>query len=292
VESIAGHSQSSNLVRTPSRNARLDAQDSSNRRLKRRFDTTVARDIENVQHREPQNRRNSQSQPLTNSVALPEHGGDLSMQARSGGQTYGVPHDESAAARNSEETSYISGTVPQASTPSAERDVHVGPVEEAYDLPSHTDETWTAQDISSFGEITSMDMAMLPDHVLSPSISSSYNLEDGIFEPGSAYQNLFQSLRSHVFRTAQIESDVSENSHAPVLRGNPIVSGHSDTSGDRSTRIAGSTTRNGNTTNGQRFELAPAQEYLLWKAWTEEVSIWVCYALLSFAAAEADKNIA
>ena len=165
-------------------------------------------------------------------------------------------------------------------------------MDEAYNLPSHTDETWNAQDMSSLGEITSLDMAMLPEHVLSPSISSSYNLEDGIFEPGSAYQNLFQSLRTHVFRTAQIESDTSQNNQASVSRRNPIAPGHSDAFGSQSTAITGCAARNDNTTNVQGFELLPAQEYLLWKAWTEEVSIWVCKAFLIFATPETDENLA
>jgi hypothetical protein len=173
--------------------------------------------------------------------------------------------------RNNEHTSRISGTALQASPRSVE---HVR-AEEIYALPSQADETWTAQDMSSLGEITSLDMAMLPEHVLSPSISSSYNVEDGIFEPGSAYQNLFQSLRSHVFRTAQIESDASENIQAPFSRRNPNAPGHSDAFGDGLTGITGSAGRNSNTSNAQGFELPPAQEYLLWKAWTEEVSIWV-----------------
>jgi hypothetical protein len=165
-------------------------------------------------------------------------------------------------------------------------------LEDACALPSQADDTWAAQDVSSLGEIASLDMATLPDHVLSPSISSSYNLEDGIFEPGSAYQNLFQSLRSHVFRTAQIESVTSAYSHAPISRRNQIAPGHSNTFGDRSTGTAGSPSRSSITRNEQEFVLPPAQEYLLWKAWTEEVSIWVCNASFSFATTEADENLA
>jgi hypothetical protein len=165
-------------------------------------------------------------------------------------------------------------------------------MQDACDLPSQADEAWAAQDVSSFGEIASLDMATLPDHVLSPSISSSYNLEDGIFEPGSAYQNLFQSLRSHVFRTAQIDSVIPEYSHASVSRRNLIAPSHSDSFGDRSTETAESTARNGITANEQEFVLLPAQEYLLWKAWTEEVSIWVCNAGFSCTTTEADENLA
>lgn len=275
MESIAGHSHGNTFVRTSSRNARLDVQDSSNRSLKRRFDATSARDTETVHQREPQNCGNSHSGMHINSVALPERNGDPAIEARLTAQSHGVTQGQSVSNCDGEDTICTSGITPQASPTLAEHDVHVDEIKEAYALPSQTDAAWTAQDMSSLGEITSIEMAMLPDHVLSPSISSSHNLEDGIFEPGSAYQNLFQSLRSHVFRTAQIENDASENSHAPVYRPSPIAASHSDTFGERSTRIAGRTTRNGNSLNAQEFELPPAQEYLLWKAWTEEVSIWV-----------------
>ena len=292
MESIAGHSHGNTFVRAPSRNARLDAQDSSNQSLKRGFDATRARDTETLHRRESQHRRNSQSRLHTNSVTLPERSGDPATEASPTDQSNGAARGESAFNRNGEDTIRISATTPQASPALAEHDVLVDRIEDGYALPSQTDETWTAQDMSSLGEIASIDMAMLPDHVLSPSISSSYNFEDGIFEPGSAYQNLFQSLRSHVLRTAQIESAAPENSHAPVSHRFPIAPSHSDAFGDRSTRTAGNSTRNGMTTKTQEFELPPAQEYLLWKAWTEEVSIWVCKAFLSFATIEVDENLA
>jgi hypothetical protein len=233
-------------------------------------------------------RRDSQSQQPPNGVTLPERSGNLATEARSTDRSYDATYSGPVSNRNNEHTSRISGTALQASPTPAE---HVR-AEEIYALPSQADETWTAQDMSSLGEITSLDMAMLPEHVLSPSISSSYNVEDGIFEPGSAYQNLFQSLRSHVFRTAQIESDASENIQAPLSRRNPIAPGHSDAFGDRLTGIAGSAGRNSNTSNAQVFELPPAQEYLLWKAWTEEVSIWVWKAFENFATIETDVNLA
>ncbi|GAB7335540.1 hypothetical protein MBLNU13_g07881t2 [Cladosporium sp. NU13] len=275
VESVAGQSYGSTFVRTPSRNATLNTEGSSNRHLKRRFGTTSGSFNETLHRSESQIRRDSQSQRPPNGVTLHERSGGLATEARSTDLSYDVtiggPGSNRNSDRNNEDTSRVSGTALQTSPPSAEQDA---PVEEGYNLPPHTDETWTAQDMSSLGEITSLDMAMLPDHVLSPSISSSYNLEDGIFEPGSAYQNLFQSLRSHVLRTAQIESDASENNQASVSRRYPIAPGHSNAVSDRSTGLAGSAARSGKSTNAQEFELPPAQEYLLWKAWTEEVSIW------------------
>jgi hypothetical protein len=292
LESVAGQSHSNTFVRTPSRNVRSDAQDSSNRRLKRRFVTTSGGDTETVHHRESQNRCGSQSQPALNSLTLPERTGALATEARSTDQIYDVMYSGPASNRNSGDASHISDVALLASPKPTEHDACAEGIEDACALPSQADETWTAQDVSSLGEIASFDMATMPDHVLSPSISSSYNLEDGIFEPGSAYQNLFQSLRSHVFRTAQIESVTSAYSHAPVSRRNQIAPSHSNTFGDRSTGTAGSPSRNGIARNEQEFVLPPAQEYLLWKAWTEEVSIWVCNASFSVATTEADENLA
>lgn len=292
MESVAGQSHSNIFVRTPSRNVRPDAQDSSNRRPKRRFDTTSGGDTETVHHRESQNRHGSQSQPAPNSLTLPERTGALATEARSTDQIYDVLYSGPASNRNSGDASHISDVALLASPEPTEHDACVEGMEDACALPLQADETWTAQDVSSLGEIASFNMATLPDHVLSPSISSSYNLEDGIFEPGSAYQNLFQSLRSHVFRTAQIESVTSEYSQAPVSRQNLIAQGRSNSFGDRSTGAAGSPFRNGITRTEQDFVLPPAQEYLLWKAWTEEVSIWVCNASFSFTTTEANETLA
>jgi hypothetical protein len=292
VESVARQSHSDTSVRTPSRNVRSDAQDSSNRRLKRRFDTTSGGDTETVHHHESQNRCGSQSQPAPNSLTLPERTGALATEARPTDRVYDVMYSGPASNRNSHDATRISDVALLASPKPTEHDARAGGMEDACTLPSQADETWTVPDVSSLGEIASLDMATLPDHVLSPSISSSYNLEDGIFEPGSAYQNLFQSLRSHVFRTAQIESLTSEYSHAQVSRRNLIAPGRSNSFGDRSTGTAGSTARDDITAKEQELVLPPAQEYLLWKAWTEEVSIWVCNASVNFAATEADENLA
>lgn len=292
MESIAGQSHSNIFVRRPSRNVRSDARDSSNRYLKRRFDATSGGDTETVSHCEPQDRRDSRLPPAPDSVTLPERSEGLSTEARPAEQSYDATDDGPASNSNNEDASRTSGSALQHSPTLARHHLRVGGMEEAYALNSQADEAWIAQDVSSLGEITSLDMAMLPDHVLSPSISSSYNLEDGIFEPGSAYQNLFQSLRSQVFRTAQIESDGSRRGHTSTSKRNPIVAGDRDAFGAQSTGIAGSTTRNGNTTNAQEFELPPAQEYLLWKAWTEEVSIWVRKDFASIVTTQADKNLA
>ena len=278
-------------MRAPSQDVSLDVQNSSSRTRKRKSDVASGRDGEAVHDRASQN-RHSQSQQVASSVALPERSGDFATQEGPTDQDHEFTYSESTPNRDSEHTSHTSGTALQALPTSVEHGVDLGQAEEAYNLPPQADETWAAQNTTSFGGITSMDMAMLPDHVLSPSISSSYNLEDGIFEPGSAYQNLFQSLRSHVFRTAQIENDASAKLQAPARGLDFVAAKQSDTSGDRSTAITQGNARNGNATNVRAFELPPAQEYLLWKAWTEEVSVWVCEAFRSLAITKADAHLA
>lgn len=141
--------------------------------------------------------------------------------------------------------------------------------------PMQSGETWSAQDMSSLANFPPMNAGSLPDNGLSPSVSSGYCVEDGIFEPGSAYQNLFQSLRSHVFRTAQFEYDQSHRNissdqgrNAPGRNAIDLYNIPTDDSGNAYA--------SGDVENRRAFELQPAQEYLLWKAWTEEVSIWVC----------------
>ena len=138
-----------------------------------------------------------------------------------------------------------------------------------FESPATGGHDWANTEINSLTGDVPVHFGSLPTHVLSPSVSSGYHAEDGIFEPGSAYQNLFQSLRSQVFRTAQFEI---ETPHEGIPSRNLNSSGH-----DRaySFPAAGDTYAHKHDTATQTFELQPAQEYILWKAWTEEVSIWV-----------------
>lgn len=166
----------------------------------------------------------------------------------------------------------LSGTdvVPQASPLADEDDLPAN-----FASPMQSGGTWSAQGMPSLANFPPMNAGSLSDNVLSPSVSSGYCAEDGIFEPGSAYQNLFQSLRSHVFRTAQFElnrqhgnmpSDQGCNAPGPS-----VIDLYNIPTGDSSNSYA-----DGDGEGSRTFELQPAQEYLLWKAWTEEVSNWVC----------------
>lgn len=133
--------------------------------------------------------------------------------------------------------------------------------------PLRGEDSWPSQRLS-FPSVGSTNRAQPPNDGLSPSLSY-----DGIFEPGSTYSDLFQELRSHVFRTAYSEYerpdgglDVVAEPSAPAIY--PIETYDlaayqlaEDSQSADDTRI---------------FSLSPIQEYVLWKAWTEEVSTWVC----------------
>lgn len=135
----------------------------------------------------------------------------------------------------------------------------------SFESPARGGQDWTSNEMTSLTDDASVNFGRLPTHVLSPSVSSGYQIEDGIFEPGSAYQNLFQSLRSQVFRTAQFELEAPNEN---ITSRNLNLSGH-----DTTHSLAAAVYEHDAAT--QTFELQPTQEYLLWKAWTEEVSIWV-----------------
>lgn len=112
----------------------------------------------------------------------------------------------------------------------------------------------------------------ISNQVVSPSVSY-----DGIFEPGSTYADLFHELRSHVFRTAAHPEPVSFDGNAteaPDAAASACypMEDHNMMTSD----VVGECQGVGQDDGTQNFDLPPAQEYILWKAWTEEVSTWVC----------------
>lgn len=145
-----------------------------------------------------------------------------------------------------------------------------------YASPPGADDGWANQDVSSLTDIAPTSIGMLPNHVLSPSVSSGYYIEDGIFEPGSTYQNLFQSLRSHIFRTAEFENGTTAGGNASGGEPSRFIASPSNTFGIQAVEVTRDSSSRDNIAEPQGFQLPPAQEYLLWKAWTEEISIWVC----------------
>lgn len=144
-----------------------------------------------------------------------------------------------------------------------------------FSSPMQNDNSWTAQEMQSFANFPPIDGGLLPDNVISPSVSSGYHIEDGIFEPGSAYQNLFQSLRSHIFRTAQFEIDQSHRDYAMGRDRNKLARNAGGLNNTLAVSQPNNDIESGDGAETPSFELRPAQEYLLWKAWTEEVSLWL-----------------
>ena len=155
----------------------------------------------------------------------------------------------------------------------APRESHAHQTEAPYfDSTMRGGENWGTGETASVAVDSSVIVGRLPNQILSPSISSGYHVEDGIFEHGSAYRNLFQSLRSQVFRTAQFESKALDESLRLRSESPP---GRDSTNGIPAADGGGEIYAYKHAASFQTFELQLTQEYLLWKAWTEEVSIWV-----------------
>jgi hypothetical protein len=141
-----------------------------------------------------------------------------------------------------------------------------------FESPMQGGDNWATNETTSLTDDASAHFESLTNHPLSPSISPGYYAEDGIFEHGSAYQNLFQSLRSQVFRTAQSELEILDEGLRLESR-NP--SGHDGFNSFSAAERGGDLYAYRHAGVSKTFELQPTQEYFLSRAWTEEVSIWV-----------------
>lgn len=157
--------------------------------------------------------------------------------------------------------------VPQPSQKSNDRPAMVS--------PSQYSESWSAHEMRSFVENPHLDLSQLPEHMLSPSISSGYQNEDGVFEPGSRYRDLFKELRNQVIKTAHFDS-APENERTSMVREREASATYPvETYSFQHSGVPDSHGMNGESSTLPSFKLQPAQEFLLWKAWTEEVSGWV-----------------
>lgn len=97
--------------------------------------------------------------------------------------------------------------------------------------------------------------------------------DDGIFLPGSTYQDLHKTLRNHVFHTARSKPPSCQGSPERISLTQEHVSGielPSESVGPEQADLVvhseGSHTLP---------ELAAQEEYILWKNWIEEISAWV-----------------
>lgn len=117
------------------------------------------------------------------------------------------------------------------------------------------------------------------DHIhLDPIFDAGINdvtFDDGIFLPGSTYQELHTTLRNHIFNTAR--------SIAPTRHGSPVNGvefGTIPEQGAQQGFVTAATNlieRNQqNNITPRAPELSQHEEYELWKNWTDEVAPWVC----------------
>lgn len=137
--------------------------------------------------------------------------------------------------------------------------------------PAHHAQSWRHQR-SPLSNNPVMGVNQMSHQVVSPSVSY-----DGIFEPGSTYADLFHELRSHVFRTAAHPEPSSFDGNNSVMPNAGASASYSMSEyGVTTSDITPQRHGEGQDESTTSFDLPPAQEYVLWKAWTEEVSSWVC----------------
>lgn len=104
---------------------------------------------------------------------------------------------------------------------------------------------------------TDLDGASMLPLFLSPQYSDSV-FEDGIFLPGSQYQELHNALRSRIIDTARLTVPSRLGTPEPERR--ELQQGHiNETVADESRRLA---------------HLTVEQEYVLWQNYIDEVALW------------------
>jgi hypothetical protein len=110
-----------------------------------------------------------------------------------------------------------------------------------------------------------------------PSLGSDpFGERDGIFLPGSAYQELHSTLRNHLISTAR--SNVATRSGTPENQQPDVTfleryAARLNTDGpDLRTESNPESLR-----SSKPPEISPGREYVLWKTWIDEVAPWVCF---------------
>lgn len=109
-----------------------------------------------------------------------------------------------------------------------------------------------------------------------PSLGSNLIGErDGIFLPGSAYQELHSTLRNHLISTAR--SNVATRSGTPDNQQPDVTfleryAERLNTDGSE-LRIESDPE---SLRSSKQPEISPSREYVLWKTWIDEVAPWVC----------------
>ncbi|TLD05663.1 C6 transcription factor [Venturia nashicola] len=242
--------------------------------VNQRVNHLTEKDPDVLQHSASLEGHDNQSQPGSANASSPQHTCPSVANVQPTAGNLASNHDQSSSERTAGNVDSRRDNALPNLRPPTENDVQETHAQNYVSRPQ-ADEAWNTQDMSSLAGMVHMDMEMLPNHVISPSVSSGYCIEDGIFEPGSAYQNLFQSLRSHIFRTAQTDQELTESHRISGSGQNHNPASTAIAFGGLTRTIADGSPSHNNATGAHSFELPPAQEYLLWKAWTEEVSIWM-----------------
>lgn len=101
--------------------------------------------------------------------------------------------------------------------------------------------------------------------------SSMFGERDGIFLPGSAYQELHSTLRNHLISTARSNAPTRlgtpEQDHAPL--------GRSDLRFNEDAPDSRTESDPESVQSSKAPEISPHREYVLWKTWIDEVAPWV-----------------
>lgn len=121
-----------------------------------------------------------------------------------------------------------------------------------------------------------MNMFMQPD-LSTPDYQPSPDMltDDGIFMPGSTYQELHATLRDHVFHTAQSQDPSFQPSPLRIEGATHDQIAIDLEPGQQSTAIYETTRENGDELPEAAVFLEPDQEYLLWKNWVDEIADWL-----------------
>ncbi|TVY51040.1 Transcriptional regulatory protein moc3 [Lachnellula cervina] len=101
--------------------------------------------------------------------------------------------------------------------------------------------------------------------------SSMFGERDGIFLPGSAYQELHSTLRNHLISTARSNAPTRlgtpEQDHAPL--------GRSDLRFNEDAPDSRTESDPESVQSSKAPEISPHREYVLWKTWIDEVAPWL-----------------
>lgn len=121
-------------------------------------------------------------------------------------------------------------------------------------------------------DLTLMQSNTLSFHDLDVGVSPDMMTDDGIFLPGSKYQELHKTLRTHVFHTAR-SAEASRQATPP-----PNTAPDLPNLGARLPYLLPSFDKSDSHVAVEHIKtvvnLTPQQENLLWKNWIVEISAW------------------